>query len=298
MILGRAMNVRGGYDLRCGMRLKVSQAAFVAKDLLAVVGTIALLMLVVIPSGGSNQNSNKASLCMTNLRQLVLGWQLYASDNADRLVHNLHGADSLGGTGSSRFSPWASGWQTWGLESDNTNVAFLRDSRFAKLSPYLPENRKVHKCPADVYLSPRQRALGWKERARSYSMNLSLGPINYIANPGPSDPAYAKIFKLAELAVPGPSETSVFIEEHPDSINDVGLFPPTRSGWVDVPGNLHHGAGGFSFADGHVEVHPWIGSLLGMRVTYNNGGLPRARLMDPDLSWLSYRSQRVSDKSY
>ena len=100
------MNVRGGYDLGCGMRLKVSQAAFVAKDLLAVVGTIALLMLVVIPSGASNQNSNKASLCVANLRQLVLGWQLYASDNADRLVHNLHGGMIFGQSMNLRCGPF------------------------------------------------------------------------------------------------------------------------------------------------------------------------------------------------
>src|SRR5665213_2218641 len=70
--------------------------------------------------------------------------------------------------------------------------------------------------------------------------------------------------------IPQPSAIFVFLDEHPDSIND-GYFIdkpayPTLSAyggsaqndeWIDLPGSYHNGAGSFSFADGHTELHPW-----------------------------------------
>ena len=53
-----------------------------------------------------------------------------------------------------------------------------------------------------------------------------------------------------------PQSKMVFLDEHPDSIND-GYFinvPGTGQQWYDLPGSHHNGAGGFSFADGHVEA--------------------------------------------
>ena len=58
----------------------------------------------------------------------------------------------------------------------------------------------------------------------------------------------------------------VFLDEHPDSIND-GWFvfctsgdPSERSYWSDLPASYHNGAGGFAFADGHSEIRKWVGS--------------------------------------
>jgi prepilin-type processing-associated H-X9-DG protein len=55
-----------------------------------------------------------------------------------------------------------------------------------------------------------------------------------------------------------PANTFVLMDEHPDSLND-GLFANGRDtdGWVDVPASYHNGAAGFSFADGHSEIHRW-----------------------------------------
>jgi prepilin-type processing-associated H-X9-DG protein len=50
----------------------------------------------------------------------------------------------------------------------------------------------------------------------------------------------------------------VFIDEHPDSIND-GYFDnnPDSGYWGDIPACYHNGACGFSFADGHSEIKKW-----------------------------------------
>ena len=81
------------------------------------------------------------------------------------------------------------------------------------------------------------------------SMNHQLG------NPN-------KILKLNEIINPTPTMNFVFLDEHPDSIND-GYFKTDSavnraSKWTDLPGSMHGGACGFSFADGHAEIHKWL----------------------------------------
>jgi hypothetical protein len=204
----------------------------------------------------------------------------------------------MGAAGNSgRFAPWASGWLTWGTESDNTNVLFIRNERWARLAPYIDTPDNVHKCPSDPYLSRPQQSRGWKQRIRSVVMNGTLGHANFPGNAGPWDQTYAVAKTISELNYPGPAETSVFLEEHPDSMNDPFLFPPQRTSWIDFPGGFHNGAGAFSFGDGHIEMHPWRGPSRAHPVTYNFRP-PPARVGDPDISWMSYHSQRRNAMSH
>jgi prepilin-type processing-associated H-X9-DG protein len=50
----------------------------------------------------------------------------------------------------------------------------------------------------------------------------------------------------------------LFLDEHPESIND-GYFVNQAyyPQWLDLPASYHAGAGAFSFADGHSELHRW-----------------------------------------
>ena len=52
--------------------------------------------------------------------------------------------------------------------------------------------------------------------------------------------------------------TWVTLDEHADSIND-GFFIDdiASTSWGDTPASYHGGACGFSFADGHAEIHQW-----------------------------------------
>ena len=68
---------------------------------------------------------------------------------------------------------------------------------------------------------------------------------------------------MSDLTIPGPANTWVYDDEHPDSINDAGAFPPnTASNIPDVPAAYHNGAAGFAFADGHSEIHKWKGPAM------------------------------------
>jgi len=71
-----------------------------------------------------------------------------------------------------------------------------------------------------------------------------------------ADSAYRQYLKQADFRQP--AMVWVTVDEHPDSIND-GFFIVSRtaSGWGDIPASYHNGACGFSFADGHAEIHKW-----------------------------------------
>ena len=123
------------------------------------------------------------------------------------------------------------------------------------------------------------------------------------AGGGPSGPnnltIYKGIAKASEFLIPGPARTWVYIDEHPDSINDGGIFPPnTASNMPDPPATYHNGAAGVAMADGHCEIHRWTGAIMNKPrslnglagVTFkamNNFTIVRG---DPDLFWLSYGS--------
>ena len=57
-----------------------------------------------------------------------------------------------------------------------------------------------------------------------------------------------------------PSKTQVFMDEHPNSLNDAAFgWSDDPQAIVDYPAAYHIGsAAGFSFADGHSEIHRWL----------------------------------------
>ena len=154
---------------------------------------------------------------MNNQKQLISAWQMYADENDGRLVENYHGGQIAAAANDPRNAPWACGWLDWGTSPDNTNMLYLRSTKYARLSPYLKTDGNVHKCPADVYLGRAQRERGWKQRVRSYSMNMTIGNGN--AMTGPWHPIYKQAKRMDEVALPSPGKTTVLLDEHP-------AFPP------------------------------------------------------------------------
>ena len=76
-----------------------------------------------------------------------------------------------------------------------------------------------------------------------------------------NNPNYTQFFKTTQI--PHPAEIFVFLDEHPDSIDD-GYFlnkdaevtygDHSYSGsfeWHDLPASYHNNSAAFSFADGH-----------------------------------------------
>src|SRR5437899_11919932 len=85
-----------------------------------------------------------------------------------------------------------------------------------------------------------------------------------VGNNGPGfNPGWRLYANESDLTCPIPSEAFIFCDEHPGTLNDgyiqgnlnTPIFP-------DVPASYLEGGCGFSFADGHGEIHKWRSQSL------------------------------------
>ena len=265
--------------------------AFTLVELLVVIAVISVLASLLLPALARARNKARAVTCLNNERQLGLASQIYTDEFNDRLPYNLGSDEIRKSVAQSQVVNWCSTILDWEVEnSDNTNTTLVTQGG---IGPYTGHTARIYKCPEDNYVSDLQAAAGWTARVRSFSMNAMIGDAGQFSRSGANvhNPNYQQFFKLSQ--VPKPAQIFVFVEEHPNSVDD-GYFinnPETRS-WTNLPAAHHNGAANLAFADGHLETHKWIepGTLLPIRpgAAYLPVGVPGAQKADFD--WLMYRT--------
>ena len=236
--------------------MRFTRRAFTLIELLVVVAMIGILAGLLLPALARSKAKAIGVYCLNNTRQLGVAWLIYADDHDGRLAYNLGGDVERTTVAPKTNVNWVNNVLNWELDSDNTNIATIID---ASLAVYISDVVNAYKCPADYILSDRQKRAGWHRRVRSYSMNAMVGDAGDLSLGGfnINNPAYVQFFKHS--SIPEPAQVFVFLDEHPDSIND-GYFlnKAYYREWIDLPAAYHNGAGAFSFADGHSELHRWI----------------------------------------
>jgi len=287
--------VRGLAQSRSRSICAPSTRAFTLVELLVVIALIAILASLLLPALAKAKARGQGLFCLNNLKQLNIAWLLYAHDNNDRLAYNLGATEIKQMLARQLHFNWADSVLNWELDADNTNVVLNTE---AALGAYVARNPRVFKCPADAVLSSLQRKAGWTGRSRSFSMNAMVGDAGQftISGQNTNNPSYRQYWKLDDFS--SAPDIFVFIEEHPDSIND-GYFVNRASaqGWTDLPASYHDGSVSLAFADGHAEIHHWLEPSTKPPNRPDAAGLPFTLKPDQrvDFNWLLRRTSTYQE---
>jgi len=292
-------------------------AGFTLIELLVVIAIIAILAAMLLPALQGSKKQAQGVECMSNQRQMGLGWQMYALDNRQYVV-----CSSAGGPAKDTLNNYAWTKQEEDFSDNSYNYDPSVDIMTGPLYPYI-NSPKVYRCPADTSVINHKTSTGTVQlpRVRSISMNFFWGGFGgqgagdgsgSAAEWGNNYPVYMKTTDLTVPASPGPVDTWVFIDERQDCINwgnymtdmagDSPNVPADYAFDEDMPAFYHENSAGFSWADGHASIQHWIdptqtcpplmtdSSSAGAIGGPAANGLAAPR--DPDVRWLQLHTVR------
>src|SRR5437879_1527850 len=134
----RFVRARAATATRCLKCPCLSNAAFTLIELLVVIAIIAILAAMLLPALGRAKVRAQGIKCMSNMKQLMLAFKLYADDHNGVFFINTYGGDGWV-RGSEDFDP---------NNPSNWDVQTLLNPKTAVLGPYT-RNPGIYQCPGD-----------------------------------------------------------------------------------------------------------------------------------------------------
>jgi prepilin-type processing-associated H-X9-DG protein len=247
-IKNRAMRTEPSVQQPANRRPFSRESGFTILELMFVVAIILVVVGLLSAALNSTRTRTMRVSCLDNMKQLQMGWTMYADDHNDYVALNKTVPSSSSSSLSALIKSSSDSWVTGNPKDDRSPDALAKGTLFT----YVSKNPYVYRCPMDGSTTR------WGDlRTRSYSISAYLG--------GDDDDLDPRVkMRTSDLVNPPPERIFVFIEEHERSIWAGGflVIPRERFGvnggvWSSTPSDRHMQGCNLTFADGHLEYWKW-----------------------------------------
>jgi len=234
---------------------------FTLIELLVVIAIIAVLMAIIMPALNSVKKKAATTVCLSNTKNLSLGWYMYMGDNDGRIMSSEDNGIDRNGT----YVGWCgvprnangsllSNTQT---EPPVTDEDEKRGIEVGVLYPYIKDADAYH-CPAD---NVRKSMYDQTKVFVSYGVPMCLN-----GYPNSSSSQYNTQIKIFD-EMKSPATRYVFVESAEtrnwNSSHHFVLGAPEYTGNMEQwgwwgPMAVNHGDSSvLGFCDGHSEIRKW-----------------------------------------